>query len=78
MFACKEVSIMARTTYGERMAAWEHEQDERFWTRQFNDTVDKEDYDRVELLIKEAIADDYSIPNCTDPIVLKLFQKYGI
>ena len=69
---------MSRSTYGERMSAWEHEQDERFWVRRFNDAVDNQDYDKVEKLIQEAISDEYEIPSVSDPEVIKLLRKYKL
>ena len=69
---------MSRSTYGERMSAWEHEQDERFWIRRFNDAVDNQDYDKVEKLIQEAISDEYEIPSVSGPEVIKLLRKYKL
>lgn len=69
---------MSRSTYGERMSAWEHGQDERFWIRRFNDAVDNQDYDKVEKLIQEAISDEYEIPSVSDPEVIKLLRKYKL
>lgn len=67
---------MARTTYGERMSAWEHEQDERQWRNLFNQAVEKSDYDYVEYLIQEALLDEYDIPPVSDPEVIKLLKQY--
>lgn len=73
----KEVYFMARRQhYGENMARWEAEQDERYWKCSFQNALDCQDYRRLEELIKEGICENYSFPHTDDPVALELLDKY--
>lgn len=66
-----------RQTYGESMAAWERENDERYWEQSLQKALTSHDYVLIEELIAEGIAQDYSFPLITDPIVCRLIEKYN-
>ena len=65
-----------RQSYGERMAEWEAEQDERNWNRALSNALYTEDYSRIEDLVVEGLISDYDFPSITDKKVLELIQKH--
>lgn len=67
-----------RETYGSRMAKWEDEQDQRYFSERFQEAVTYRDYVSVEELIEEAKIFDYEIPWVSDPNVHKLLKKHGL
>ena len=66
---------MALTTYGENMAALEHQQDELNWKRSFYNALYFKDYAEIKALLKEAISFGYSIPEVSDQEVLSIIAK---
>lgn len=65
-----------RQSYGERMAEWEAEKDERNWNRALSTALDAEDYPRIEDLVVEGIDSDYDFPLITNKKVLELIQRH--
>lgn len=69
---------MARdSTYGKRMVDWERKNDERDWKNAFRNALAVRNYERIEELVKEGIAEGYYFSYVNDPRVLELIQKYS-
>lgn len=66
---------MARATYGERMLAWEDEQDQKAWKNALKEAITSKHYDVVETLLKEGLSFDYDIPLLGDEIAEKILNK---
>lgn len=65
-----------RQTYGERMAQWEEEQEQRNWNRCFYNALELKDYVRLEELIVEGLISDYEFPAIYDEKALELIKKH--
>lgn len=69
---------MARhQTYGERMAEWEREQDERNWKISLDTALEHSDMSLVEELIKEGLFSDYSFTSFhNNNVVSQILDKF--
>lgn len=62
-----------RPTYGERMAAWEAEQDERDWKRRMEGALISVDLDSIRSLVDEGMENGYSFNEFPDNTLIKHF-----
>lgn len=61
-------------TYGENMARWEHEQDERDWKNRLKKALVFRNATDVKELVREGLAEDFSFAGFNDPLIT-IFQK---
>lgn len=64
------------STYGENMARWERDEDERYWKQSFQRAIDDHDFEQLEELIIEGLEDGYDFPYVCDSHVLALIRKH--
>lgn len=62
-------------TYGERMASWEHEQDQRIWMHQMETALAFLDLKQVEELVKDGLTFGYSFDNFREEPYVKCFME---
>lgn len=65
-----------RPRYGERMAEWEAEKDERNWKSSLDAAMNQKDYERIEELVIEGIMSEYDFPQITDERVLEIIKSH--
>lgn len=63
------------STYGENMARWEHEQDERDWKNRLRKALVVQNPSAVKELVEEGLAEDFSFAGFNDPLVTAFQNK---
>ncbi len=64
-----------QSTYGENMARWEHEQDERDWKNRLNRALSVCNPEDVKELVEEGLAEDFSFAGFNHPLVSAFQNK---
>lgn len=63
-------------TYGENMARWERENDERQWRYSLVNALHNRNFDYIKELVVEGINEDYDFPIIADPEVQAIIDSY--